>query len=65
MPIFDTPSLSRLLGSIEANHLIVLCGANLMSAVRVAQACYDKWCPTEVLAAPLRRAICFVASSAF
>jgi hypothetical protein len=62
MPIFDPPTLLRLLGSIEADHLVVLCGAglsipppsNLMPAVRVAQACYDKWFPTEQLPAPLR-----------
>lgn len=62
MAIFDTPTLTRLLGSIEANHLIFLCGAglsmptpsNLMSAVRVAETCYDKWLPTEALPAGLR-----------
>ena len=62
MPIFDPPNLTRLLGSIEAGHLVVLCGAglsisppsNLMSALRVARACYDKWQPTEVLPATLR-----------
>jgi hypothetical protein len=62
MPIFDPPTLTRLLGSIEAGHLVVLCGAglsipppsNLMSAVRVARACYDKWQPTETLPAALR-----------
>jgi len=62
MAIFDNPTLIRLLGSIEANHLILLCGAglsmpapsNLMSAVRVAEICYDKWRATEVLPAALR-----------
>ena len=62
MPIFDPPNVTRLLGSIEAGHLVVLCGAglsipspsNLMSALRVARACYDKWHATEVLPAPLR-----------
>jgi hypothetical protein len=62
MPIFDRPSLTRLTGSIEANHLVILCGAglsmpapsNLISAVSVARRCYDKWKPTETLPAPLR-----------
>lgn len=62
MPIFDQPTLIRLLASIEANHLMVLCGAglslpapsNLMSAMRVSQTCYDKWRPTEVLPQALR-----------
>jgi hypothetical protein len=60
--ILDQPTLIRLLGSAQAGHLIVLCGAglsmappsNLMSAVRVARACYDKWRTTEVLPAALR-----------
>jgi hypothetical protein len=62
MPIFDQATRIRLLGSIEADHLVVLCGAglsipspsNLMSAVRVARACYDSWLPTERLPALLR-----------
>lgn len=62
MPIFDQPTLIRLLGSIEAGRLVVLCGAglsipspsNLMSAVGVARACYNKWLPTEALPAVLR-----------
>jgi len=62
MSIFDKPTLTRLLGSVEANHLLFLCGAglsipapsNLMSAMRVAEACYDKWLPTERLPAALR-----------
>jgi hypothetical protein len=60
--IFDDPTLSRLLGSIEANRLMLLCGAglsmappsNLMSAVRVSNACYDKYEPTRVLPVALR-----------
>lgn len=62
MPIFDYPTLVRLLGSIEAGHLVVLCGAGLsipfpsglMSAVRVARVCYDKWLPTAALPEALR-----------
>jgi hypothetical protein len=65
MPIFDPPTLTRLLGSIEADNLVVLCGAglsvpapsNLMSAVGVARACYEKWLPTEELPANLREDI--------
>ena len=62
MPIFEPAHLTRLLGSIEAGHLVLLCGAglsipspsNLMSAVRVARTCYDKWSPIEVLPDALR-----------
>jgi hypothetical protein len=62
MSIFDPPLLTRMLGSIEAGQLVVLCGAglsipapsNLMSALHVANTCYDKWKPTEVLPAALR-----------
>jgi hypothetical protein len=62
MPILDHNLLIRLLGSIEANRLVILCGAglsipapsNLMSAVRVAQTCYDKWTATQALPANLR-----------
>src|SRR3977135_426001 len=62
MPIFDPPILTRLLGSIQANNLVVLCGAglsipepsNLLSAVRVSRACYDKWLPTQQLPANMR-----------
>lgn len=58
----DPPTLNRLLGSIEANSLILLCGAglsipapsNLMSAVRVSQSCYDKYLPVYPLPAALR-----------
>ena len=65
MPIFDPPTLTRLLGSIEAGNLVVLCGAglsipapsNLMSAVCVTRACYDKWFPTEALPANMREDI--------
>jgi len=62
MPIFDEPTRIRLLGSIEAGRMVVLCGAglsipspsNLMSAVRVAQTCYDRWRPTQALPSALR-----------
>jgi hypothetical protein len=55
----DPDTLRRVLGSIEAGRLVLLCGAglsipppsNLMSAVRVAQACYDKYKPIAVLPA--------------
>jgi hypothetical protein len=60
--IFDDPTLNRLLGSIEASRLMLLCGAglsipppsSLMSAVRVSNACYDKYQPTRALPAALR-----------
>jgi hypothetical protein len=58
----DTDTITRLLGSIETNRLILLCGAglsipgpsNLMSAVRVARACYDRYAPITALPATLR-----------
>lgn|ERR1700683_34604 len=65
MPIFDPPILNRLLGSVEADNLAVLCGAglsmpspsNLLSAVEVSRACYDQWHHTEQLATNLREDI--------
>ena len=61
--IFPEPTLTRLLGSIEANRLVLLCGAglsmpspsNLMSAVKVSEACYDKYLATKILPAELRQ----------
>jgi hypothetical protein len=60
--ILDEPTRIRLLGSIEANRLVLLCGAGLsipspsalMSAVRVSRACYDKYLPTMELPAAMR-----------
>jgi hypothetical protein len=51
--IFDDDTLNRLLGSIDANQLVLLCGAglsipspsDLMSAVSVSRVCYDKYAP--------------------
>lgn len=53
---------TRLLGAIETDSLVFLCGAglsmpspsDLLSAVRVSQICYDKWQPTEALDPALR-----------
>ena len=53
----SSPTLQRLLASIEAQNLVFLCGAglsvpnpsNLMSAVAVSRACYDKYAPTLLL----------------
>lgn len=53
---------TRLLGAIETDSLVFLCGAGLSmpppsylpSAIRVAQKCYDKWLPTEILDPALR-----------
>jgi hypothetical protein len=63
----EVPALSdelriRLLGAIETNSLVFLCGAGLSvpqpsdlpGAVKVSRACYDKWLPTEVLDRALR-----------
>lgn len=60
--IFDDPTRVRLLGSIEANRLVVLCGAGLsipgpsrlMSAIQVSRACYDKYQPISALPAAMR-----------
>jgi hypothetical protein len=63
--LFPEPTLTRLLGSIEANRLVLVCGAglsmsppsNLMSAMKVAEACYDKYQATKVLPPELRQDI--------
>jgi len=52
----------RLLGAIETNSLVFLCGAGLSvpqpsdlpGAVKVARTCYDRWLPTEMLDPALR-----------
>jgi hypothetical protein len=63
--IFDDDKMTRLLGSIEANRLVLLCGAglsipppsNLMSAVGVSRFCYDKYQHTKVLPPAMRDGI--------
>lgn len=60
--IFDDPTRIRLLGSIEANRLVLLCGAGLsipapsrlMSALQVSRTCYDKYLPISALPAAMR-----------
>ena len=60
--IFDDETITRLLGSIEAHRLVLLCGAglsipppsNLMSAVAVSRFCYDKYQPILVLPPAMR-----------
>lgn len=60
--VFDEPTRTRLLGSIEANRLVLLCGAGLsvpqpsglMSAVQVSRACYDRYVPIMALPAAMR-----------
>jgi hypothetical protein len=60
--IFDDPTRTRLLGSMEADRLVLLCGAGLsipapsrlMSAVQVSRACYDKYEPISALPAAMR-----------
>jgi hypothetical protein len=60
--IFDDPTRTRLLGSIEANRLVLLCGAGLsipepsrlMSAVQVSRTCYDKYVPISTLPPAMR-----------
>lgn len=63
--ILDNERLTRLLGSIEASNLVVLCGAglsipppsSLMTAEGVANACYDKYRPIEELPGAMRKQI--------
>lgn len=53
---------TRLLGAIQTDSLIFLCGAglsmaspsNLPSAIKISQTCYDAWLPTETLDPALR-----------
>ena len=60
--VLSPPVIRRLLGAIETDSLIFLCGAglsipspsNLLSAVRVSQMCYDAWVHTEPLDPALR-----------
>lgn len=60
--VFDEPTIVRLLGSIHANRLVLLCGAglsipdpsNLMAALRVSQACYDDYRAIAVLPPAMR-----------
>ncbi len=60
--VLDPATITRLLGCIEANTLILLCGAglsipapsNLMSAVSVSRDCYDKYSPVAVLPPAIR-----------
>jgi hypothetical protein len=62
MAVIPEPTLTRLLGSIEANNLVLLCGAGLsiptpsglLSAVEVARRCYDAYLPVQELPASLR-----------
>ncbi len=62
MAILEDATVERLLASIHADRLIVLCGAglsmpapsSLMSAVRVAETCYDSYDPIKTLPAPMR-----------
>lgn len=60
--IFDDPTRTRLLGSIEADRLVLLCGAGLslpapsrlMSAVQVSRVCYDKYQSISALPGAMR-----------
>lgn len=60
--VLDPAIIVRLLGSIEANRFVLLCGAglsipdpsNLMSAVDVSRSCYDKYHAIEALPAAMR-----------
>ena len=67
--VIDDPTLTQLLGSIEANNLVLLCGAgvsiappsNLLPARQVAQICYDKYRSVGELPAAFRDDICRLA----
>lgn len=60
--ILSAATTTRLLGAIETDSLVFLCGAGLSipppsdlpSAVKVSQICYDAWVPTETLDPALR-----------
>jgi hypothetical protein len=60
--VLENATIVRILGSIEANRLVLLCGAglsipapsNLMSAVAVSRSCYDKYHAIQALPAPMR-----------
>ncbi len=60
--VLSTAVTTRLLGAIETDSLVFLCGAGLSmpspsdlpSAASVAQICYDAWQPTEALDLALR-----------
>ena len=62
MSVLPEKTLTRILASIQANNLTLLCGAglsipdptNLTSAVGVSRACYDKYAPIQNLPAELR-----------
>ena len=62
MSVLPEETLTRILASIQADNLMLLCGAGLsmpaptrlMSAVDVSRACYDKYAPIEHLPAALR-----------
>jgi hypothetical protein len=62
MPLIPEATLGRLLGSIEANNLVILCGAGLsipapsglLSAVGVARLCYDRYQPIKELPVAMR-----------
>lgn len=66
----DDATLKRLSASIDANNLLLLCGAGvsmpppsrLFSAVRVAQSCYDAYHPIEELPTALRDDIAALAA---
>lgn len=60
--VLNAALTTRLLGAIETDSLVFLCGAglsipspsDLLSAVRVSQICYDAWLPIEPLDPALR-----------
>lgn len=67
---FSEDQTVRLLGAIETDSLIFLCGAglsipspsNLLSAAEISQRCYDRWVATEPLDQALRNDIDQLAS---
>lgn len=62
---FSAEQTFRLLGAIETDSLLFLCGAglsipspsNLLSANEISQRCYDRWVATEPLDSALRNDI--------
>ncbi len=63
--IFSEDQRVRLLGAIEIDSLLFLCGAglsmpspsNLLSAAEISQRCYDRWVATEYLDLELKNDI--------
>lgn len=60
--VLSAELITKLLGAIQTNSLVFLCGAglsipspsNLPSAKKISETCYDAWTPTETLDSSFR-----------